>query len=285
MLTLPKEKKAPPSLRTLEDLSKTIDLEKVLDLAKLYELGIDDSHDEHIARMGVFHPSAAGTCRRREVLSFTYVQPTDRVSKKMKAIFEIGHAIHDLVQTRLEGLGPRLVRYGLQYEFQREVPYDPETDQLFLELSIGGTTDGLLRIWNAVFEQRGVVEIKSQSHDKHEEMAKEALKTGKALKPHLMQSHIYAWRFKLPLIWVFYYNKNNSKWQAIPHLFETQIFDDAIVWFAECLDYATRGELPPRDEAWFLCKECPYRTLCKPKILQQRNRLPSLPTLKLRRGA
>lgn len=277
MLTVRKESEI-PTLRSIEDDRGSVDLEKVLNLAALYVLGIDNSNDEHIARMGHWHPSSVGYCKRAQVMQYLRTPPTDKQTKRLKEIFGFGHAVHDLVQNRLATLGPLLLERGLNYEFRAEVPFDPETDELYRELNIGGTADGILRVWNPEFEQRGLVEIKSQSDDRHNELL--AMKT--AYPNHLGQSHIYAYRFDLPIIWVFYFNKNNSKREVRLQLFDQQIFEDALKYFVDCGDFVKRGELPPREESWFECKECVYRTVCAPSVLKSKH-LQTLPTNEIRR--
>jgi CRISPR/Cas system-associated exonuclease Cas4 (RecB family) len=267
-----------PSLRSIEDIRGGVDLEKVFNLSELYALGIDNSTDEHMQRAGVWHPSAVGMCKRSQVLQFTRVEPTDRVSKKLQEIFAHGHMHHDRVQSVLKTLGKHLPE-NLQYDFQSEVGYDKATDKLYLEADIGGTCDGILRIWDETFEQRGVVEIKSQNDERHQELV--AMKT--AWPNHLMQAHIYAFRFNTPIIWVFYINKNNAKREVKQHLFEDAIFDSAIMYFDQCADFVRAGELPPREESWFSCSECVYRTLCKPTVLARKQQHPELSTLTIRR--
>lgn len=272
--------KAPiPTLRTLDDLDKPIDLEDVMNLSALYELGIDDSNDEHAARMGCWHPSSCGYCRRAQVLAYTRTKPTDKQSKRAKAVFEIGHMYHRLVQDRLEALGPVLEKRGLHYEFQREVGFDPKTDQLFLELHIAGTADGIMRIWNDSFEQRGLVEIKSQNEKFHTAL----LSMSTAFPNHLMQAHLYAWRFKLPLIYVFYLNKSSAKREVKTQLFQHEVFDTAVQYFSECNDYVRRGELPPREDNYLECSDCVYRTMCNPPALRRKNTLPAAPLHQIRR--
>jgi CRISPR/Cas system-associated exonuclease Cas4 (RecB family) len=169
-------------------------------------------------------------------------------------------------------------RYGLEYEFIREVSFDPKTDKLFLELSIGGTADGLLRIWNTEFEQRSLLEVKSQSDERHNDMLKKQV----AWPNHLQQAHLYAFRFDVPIIHTFYLNKNNCKREIYPSIFNHAIFDAALLYFAKCNDYVARGELPARQETWLECNSCEYRTMCKPKIVRK-PRLATLPNKKLRR--
>ena len=236
--------------------------------------------------MGVWHPSAAGHCERAQVLQFINTPPSDEQSPHMKEIFEFGHMVHDIVQNRLGKLSAAVRKLGGNYEFTKEVPFDKETDQLYLEMGIGGTCDGIVRIWNLEFEQRSLLEVKSQANSRHTALAKRALtsptKTA-AWHEHLLQSHIYAYRFDLPIIHVFYMNKDNAKRFVHTQPFEQKLFDEAIAYFDKCNDFVARGETPPRKESWLECNECSYRTLCNPEIVRRKQSRKTIPATTLRR--
>lgn len=268
-----------PTLRSIEDLHDGLDLEKVINLRTLYEMDIDDGMQEHIARMGIWHPSSAGYCMRSTVMAFIKTPPTDGKSKRLKEIFEFGHAVHDIVQRRMARLGEHVKRQGAHYEFVSEVPCDFENDQLFTELGIGGTPDGIIRIWNKYFEQRALLEIKSQSDEMHKKLAEQP----GAWPKHLMQSHIYAYRHDLPIIFVFYLNKNNQRRAIRTHKFEWEIFDQAIKYFETAGQFVKQGKLPPREESWFECSECAYRSMCNPAALVRKSGQPVIPARSLRR--
>ncbi len=270
-MTTEKERKRLPTLRTLEDAKGRVDIEDIFDLGRLYELGIDDSNDELTLRMGCWHPSSVGYCRRAQVMMYLRMPPTDRRRKHTLEIFEHGHMVHDIVQNRLKTLGPHMAQRGFHYSFEAEVGFDPETDELFIEHHIAGTCDGLLRIWNDSFEQLGVVEIKSQSDDRHEKLKK---LQGRAWPNHLMQAHLYAYRYGAPIIWTFYTNKNDAKHEVPVHLFSEKVFLAAVRYFDECAGYVRRGELPPREESWLECSDCVYRTQCDPPKLRAKKREP-----------
>jgi hypothetical protein len=116
------------------------------------------------------------------------------------------------------------------------------------------------------WEQHGVVEVKSINDKRFDAL----LKMTGVYPSNLMQAHLYAWRFQLPIIWVWYYCKDNSKREVRPFFFSTAIFDEALNYFVECGDFVTRGELPPREESYFECSDCVYRTMCGPKILARK---------------
>jgi CRISPR/Cas system-associated exonuclease Cas4 (RecB family) len=268
-----------PTLRSLEDLKQSPDLEKVFNLSVLYALTIDTSLQETLDRQGCFHPSACGMCRRAQVFHFIRTPPTDRQSKRVKEIFKLGHVIHDVVQSALERVPQHVDQLGLQAEFQREVPCNRETDALYLDYQIAGTCDGILRLWNDTFEQRGTVEIKSSGDEKFKEVKEQAV----GFKNHLMQAHLYAFRFDTPIIWMFYYSKNNSLRDVKSMFFDHQIFDEAVTFFYELQGFLARGQIPPRDESYLECGDCVYRSLCDPIVLKSKHSTPILPKTLIRR--
>ena len=279
MPTLAKRRPKIPTLRSLEDLKKAPDLERVFNLSVLYALTIDTSLQETIDRQGCFHPSAVGMCGRAQVFHFIRTPPTNRQSKRVKEIFKLGHVIHDVVQSALERVPEFVNKLGLQATFDREVPCDRETDALFLDYQIAGTCDGILRVWNDVFEQRGTVEIKSAGDEKFKEVKAQEL----AFENHLMQAHLYAFRFDTPIIWMFYYSKNNSLRDVKTMFFDHQIFDKAVTYFYELHGYVARGQIPPRQESYLECSDCVYRSLCDPLILKSKHTTPLLPKTLIRR--
>ena len=269
------------TLRTIADLKPGLDpKEAIADLDAMYMTALDNSNDEHVARQGVLHPSSVGYCKRANVYQRLGTPPSDRRSKEFIEIVTMGHLVHDILQHRLEQLTHTLAKFGINAEFQREVPCDKANDALYKSLRLAGTCDGILRLWTDKWEQRGVVEIKSINDEGFKEMELAEL----AQRNHRMQSHIYAYRFNTPIIWVWYYNKNNGKRELKPTLFDEATYLAAVDYFIELDDYARRGELPPGDESWFECKECVYRTKCDPAVLRSRKKS-ALPVVTLKRPA
>jgi hypothetical protein len=237
-------------------------------------LDLDSAYTEYIRslpqdnRQGVFHPSAVGTCRRAAFYEFLSMPSTKTRDPKMGDIFELGHHIHDLVQTRIEGLLQRWCETepGAKAWFRREVPYnDPVVKQhwLYDDLGIAGTTDFLLHLQSPRIEQSSVVEIKSIALD-----AFNSLKEPK--KEHLMQAHLYGLRFNASSGYIWYFCKNNSKRKVYPYVFDPRIADEAVNWFSDALGRVRTMEEPPREESWFGCDGCSYANICQPEILKKR---------------
>ena len=233
--------------------------------------GLEEAYMRSVAlvprddRGGVFHPSAVGMCARRNVYEYTNTPSIKTIDPDDMEVFDMGHAVHEIVQTKLKNLHPALDPEGLKYEFQEEVRYDPATDKLIADFGIGGTCDGVLRIWHEIegsvgWEQRSIVEIKSIKDKNYH------LLTGPK-EDHLMQAHIYAYRFDCPIMYLWYYNKDTSKRRVYPVVFDKEILMGALERFALQLKHADAGTLPEREESWWMCPRCGYRDVCKPPIL------------------
>lgn len=213
-------------------------------------------------RSGVFHPSAIGFCGRRSVYEYLGYDAQNNFEEADLEIFDMGHSVHDLVQGKLTKLAAVLEPRGIQIEFQAEVSR-PDIDVLYDDLGCGGTTDGLLKIWKPLkWTQRSVLEIKSMKEDFFDQ-----LKAPK--EDHLMQAHLYAFRFDCPIIYFWYYNKNTSRRKVYPVVFDNEIFQAAIERLTSWKDFADRGELPPREESWYGCPRCSYNHHCKPATLSR----------------
>ncbi len=152
---------------------------------------------------------------------------------------------------------------GIFYEFEKEVPYDPATDKLYVDFGIGGTCDGVMRVWvPGEWEQRGVVEVKSIKDKNYDK-----LKGPK--EDHVMQAHLYSYRFDCPIMWIWYYNKNTSHRRVFPVVFNEDVLHEALSRYEVMLNHVDKGTLPDREESWWACPRCEYRDECKPAIVRK----------------
>jgi len=258
---------------TLEHLPNLVGKEKLFfPLSKAYEMGVLARESDD--RSGVLHPSAVGMCARRGVYELLGYEARNKFSSETLEIFELGHKVHDIIQTRLREDVPRALKAlraelrtwdVSEYSFREEVSYDPETDELYLNYQIGGTCDGILEVSGDGWAQRGVVEIKSIAKSGFEKLTATSAK-----KDHLMQSHLYAYRFDCPIIWVVYYCKDNSQMRVYPVLFDEEIFEEAFHRMQMQYSHGQAKTLPDREESWFECKSCKYEHHCQPTILNRK---------------
>jgi hypothetical protein len=214
-------------------------------------------------RQGHFHPSAVGMCGRRNVYEYIRTPRTHTIEPKSLEIFDLGHAIHDLVGRKLNEVGAMLKAKTYGYELELEKPYDPATDQLYVDFGIGGTTDGLLTVWTNEWRQRSVIEIKSMGKDQFEKLTAPK-------EDHVMQAHLYCFRWNAPIMYIWYYGKNNSERQVFPLVYDHNILLEALTRYQGWLQHVDAGTLPDREEDWFMCPRCEYaHTACHPTVLSQ----------------
>lgn len=259
-------------MKTATTLADAADLTKedIFDLShayKRYVAGIERDS----GRQGVYHPSAIGMCGRMNVYEFVCAPQVPTISPEMLEIFDMGHHIHDLVQGRLEGMPEYLAERGVHFEFQREVKR-PDPDDLYDLFGIGGTCDGQMRLWvpaqpgsEVGWEQRSTLEIKSINNKDFNAL------TGPK-RQHEWQAHLYAFRFDTPIIYYWYFNKNNSKRRVYARPFDHECFNEALEKYVAWNAHVEAGTLPEREESWLSCKDCAYRKECQPKILTSKAR-------------
>jgi CRISPR/Cas system-associated exonuclease Cas4 (RecB family) len=228
-------------------------------------------------RQGHFHPSAVGMCGRRNVYEYIRAPAIQTIEPEDLEVFDMGHAVHGMIQDKLESMGAFLQTKGIQYSFRPEVRFDPQTDVLYQDLHVGGTTDGILEVWTDTWRQRGIIEIKSIKDENFKKLRGPK-------EDHVMQAHIYAKRFDCPVMWIWYFNKDTSERKVYTVLFQKDILQKAVARYAGWLEHADNGTLPEREESFYICPRCEYREVCKPASLAKiRSRLSDPSSSNLRR--
>lgn len=245
----------PKTLKTIAD-AENADTKDIYDIQSAYEKGrgrrpVDD-------RSGCLHPSAVGECKRKAYYEY-FPHPNLRpVSSKLQGVFDLGHSIHDLIQKKfvpyLEASDP-----GLIVNFVSEAAA-PSDDYLLKHFGVGGHTDGVLELRHKKrpgWVQRGVLEIKS--------LGVSGVGTiKKPKKEHLKQGSLYAFRWDTPIIWVWYFGKDQGVNIVFRTLFDQDLFEEAILYFEEVWDHVQRKVPPEREINTFYCKDCVFRAICKP---------------------
>ena len=238
----------------------------IFDIQRVYARTLldDPNRDKETEeRQGYFHPSALAMCATRNVYEARREPFVSHLGVQDLEIFAQGHYVHDRVQTVLEKVDAIAKAKGFVWKFQREVPYNKKKDRLFADLRCGGTCDGEITIEKpGEWIQHGILEAKSMK-DEYWQMLKGPKES------HLLQAHLYAFRFDAPIIWFWYFNKNTGQHRVFPYIFDQKIFNlavDRLVFFNEHLDAET---LPPREESWYMCQRCEYQRSCEPQILKK----------------
>jgi CRISPR/Cas system-associated exonuclease Cas4 (RecB family) len=230
-------------------------------------------HGERQRSPGI-HASEMSKCLRMVVYS---IMATERrvqagtVSANLKMRFRTGTALHALLQSDFRRMAAWYTKlYSAQgYALSFEPEVSVKSRDAAVAWSLSSTCDGAFTFWRWTGGEweaylRVGVEIKTSSDGEFQRR--------KAPEPdHLEQTTLYQACLDLPLMWVLYYNKNNSNFTTpySPWLFK---FDKAL-WqrelemrFAKAHHHAELKVLPDRTES-SNCGFCPFAWTCQPNIL------------------
>jgi len=246
-------------------------VDRRVNLSALYDdllESYDEGEDDH-RRPGI-HASELCSCKRHVVYTL-YATEKKKVTKKdMQKRFNVGNAIHDMLQSDFAKLARRS---GGFITFNKEVKVH-ETE-LAKKYDIDSSCDGIFEFWEKtgsgvaeVFLRIGL-EIKSKSPDEYAKMKEPE-------KKHIEQATLYQACLDLPLVWYVYWNKGNQNYT--PMTFPWLRKFDGAIWARmeqrakESLHAADTEKLPDREEG-FHCTWCPYAWTCQPpSVKQQQNR-------------
>lgn len=210
-------------------------------------------------RQGHFHPSAVGSCGRRNVYEYIRAPSIQTIEPEDLDVFDMGHAVHAMLQGKMAELSRVLKPKKMGYEFRSEVGRS-DGDVLYDDFHIGGTTDGIIEVWADEWKQRGILEIKSIKD-------KNFKKLRGPKEDHVMQCHLYAFRFDCPVMWIWYFNKDTSERKVYSLVYDPAILDAALARYSAWIMHADAGTLPDREESFWACPRCEYREVCKPPSL------------------
>ena len=262
-----------------------------MELAKWYDAWKDQDNGGYKYEVDVpgsegrapgVHASEIG-CQRRIVYSIMRTErhpPPGQLD--MKRRFNMGHAVHGMVQHDFHRMCDWLNHSGEVISFKDEVHISPELGGISAELDMHSSMDGEFCFWapTAPAEYtcylRVGLEIKTESGPQYE----------KLLSPrdyHMEQVNLYQRALDLPLMWTLYINKSNSNYTRSepPWLFQ---FDHDL-WnkkleprIIKAHVLAEQGRLPDRTEG-FPCRWCPFTWTCQPPSLKRRKAYGPSPTI------
>lgn len=233
---------------------------KQVNLHDMYHAYLTTQEDggEHDRAPGV-HASELAACQRQVVYSMYRTEKKLRTTSEQKKRFNVGKAIHDMLQTQFEDMAKKS---NGRFEFEREVTV--EGTELAQKFFYESHCDGVFRFYdNNELVLRIGLEIKSASE-------REFAKLNRAQDKHRKQAHLYMKCLDLPLNWYLYWNKGNQN--ITPSLlggflepFDTNVWEDMQRRTIYCLSMAEKLELPDREEG-FHCSWCGYAWTCQPSV-------------------
>lgn len=225
-----------------------------------------DNYEEKGNRAPGIHASEISGCERKAVYSILGEQRVKNIPARWRKRFDVGHAVHDMLQTHFE----RMARAsGGRFSFEREVRISPKLQPVAAMWEIVSSCDGVFTFYDESGNPiaRCVLEIKTSSPGEFEKL--------KGPQPdHIEQAHVYMACLDIPYTWFLYTNKGNQNITGSNNPAFLIPFDYA-VWakleekFARMLEAAATQTLPDRLES-IVCEFCSYRELCQPGFLKKR---------------
>lgn len=187
-------------------------------------------------RLGVYHPSSFGHCKRAMYYDRIGTEPLPQTTEKMAWIFDLGHGVHHQRQKLLE-------KYpGFTAEGRVDIP----------ELGISGNTDG-------VFSKEGwILEIKSMSSDQFSRLMR-------PLKYNINQVHCYMVGLRIPRAQLVYINRDNGACRVFKIYFDPAIWAENEETIAFIENHITRDTVPDREPDFMQCRECKFAYICDPE--------------------
>ena len=168
--------------------------------------------------------------------------------------------------------GTYAAEHGLYLEFQEEAPVAPSLQPLAAHYRIFSHCDGIFTFRDGGPEGeivlRVALEIKTEAPSSFEKLRGPK-------EDHVEQVHLYMACLDVPLVWFFYFNKdnqNNTSSEA-PWL----IPFNPIVWQRieeriQKVHLSVQQGVPPEREESIGCDFCPWSWTCQPKQLEPKQR-------------
>jgi hypothetical protein len=247
-------------------------------LSTMYEDFLDDFQEDKAVRDPGIHASEIVACIRKSFYCLTEVEKKSSPGKTWTKRFEVGHALHEMVQTHFRRMAKRenAKKYaqtlakmnGWHLTFEPEVKVAPHLQELAAHYRIYSSCDGVftfrLSPESPPFLRVGL-EIKTEAPDGYEKLKSPKL-------THLEQMHVYMAALDLPLAWFFYFNKGNQN--STPSTGPWLIRFDMNIWaklesrINVAFQAAIDGVEPPREEGMH-CEFCSWSYACGPKYLDR----------------
>ena len=231
------------------------------ELSKLYDSFLDDFPENGEDREPGVHATELNTCMRQVVYTLWQTSKRGLVDRMWRKKFQVGHALHDMLQTHFAMMA---ARSNGRLTFEKEVRV--QDTPLGRELCLASSCDGTFTFWeNQLPLVRVGVELKSKSPEEYAKLKAPEEK-------HVQQAHLYMAALDLPLVWFLYWNK--GKEQFTPSLKPYLVRFDHTIWARleararMSLDFAEQGKLPD-PEVSMSCQWCQYAWTCNPPVERQ----------------
>lgn len=207
-------------------------------MKEIERINVEGNKEPWTRKIGVYHPSSLNpaACKRALWYDRTGQEPQSCIPPELQVIFDLGHALHDMVQAKLEKEFD---------DFRSEVPVSAP------ELHIAGHCDGVFSDSEWVFELKTVGESVFSS----------------LVKPkteHLYQIHCYMYALDIPRCQLLYLARATGKMRNWKVEFDQKIFQDILDIINTIEDHIEEGTAPPKEPNKWVCRTCKFQYVCEP---------------------
>lgn len=213
---------------------------KDFDAVKLFrDTVLAENDKEWTRKVSCYHPSAIGGCKRALYYDRTGEKPQSRWDFQTLMYFNLGHALHDMIQNKLsEACGDN---------------FQAETTIEFKELNIYGHCDGVFA------SEDWVLEIKTAGSSTFNSL----------LRPksdHVRQTHCYMAALDIPRTQIVYVNRDSGQMKSFKVYFDENIWQEICGVIADVEANVKSGTPPEREVSRYVCRTCKFNHICKPEL-------------------
>jgi len=186
-------------------------------------------------KIGHYHPSSIRGCKRAMYYDRIGSEPKPRIHADLRMLFDMGHALHGMVQ-----------EYLAQIE-----GFEPEVAIEFEPLNLYGHCDGVFRI------QDWVLEIKTVGESVYRTLVQP--KTD-----HIWQIHCYMFALDIPRTQLLYVNRATGATRLFKVEFSNDIWDQIVSIINYVEEFVKKETPPPQEISKWTCRSCKFYHICEP---------------------
>ena len=205
---------------------------------EIARIDFESNNEPWTRTTGAYHPSSLspGACLRALWYDRTGEQPESNIPSDLRMLFDIGHALHDMVQSKLEKEFD---------DFVSEVSVKHEA------LHLVGHCDGVFR------EKDWVLEIKTVGESVYKNLIRPK-------KEHVYQVHCYMFALDIPRTQLLYLNRANGNMKQFIVDFDNEVFTEIANLIKSVEVFVEKNETPPPQPNKWVCRSCKFQHVCKP---------------------
>ena len=198
-----------------EDIKTNINF----NVAKEFEYLLEQENEKPWSRrVGHYHPSSVKGCKRAMYYDRISAEPVPRVGADLRMIFDMGHALHGMIQGYLNNYD------GFEEEVTCEFP----------DLHLYGHCDGVFR------KEDWVLEIKTVGESVYRTLVQPKIE-------HIWQIHCYMFCLDIPRTQLLYVNRATGAQRLFKIAFSNEIWEEvaAVLGYVEsCVE---KEDPPPQE--------------------------------------